>query len=320
MFDLHRVGKLALRSPREQFWAARRVALQKLQMARATLNHRLGMRGWDTAYAGSDRTAYIIGLFGTGRWYLNALILQHIGKRAIYFQDGIRCHPGPTSMIYSGHATVKRASRGQELPCVTERVLQSVRSGFAEVIFIYRHPLDSLLTNWVWWRTYMRDRRMISGISQVYQHVDELCAALDENFLEFKLFAEGDPAFFAALPGPPFLSFAQFVDETTLFLQTVSLSLRLEDFSADPRREFSKVARIVGADLDVSQMNLAPPRSKPYGHRIVAQQVGKFSAFIEGMDAHTRWQLEQMGYGASAAGNGATAQSLAARSGAPVVS
>ncbi len=320
MFDLHRVGKLALRSPREQFWAARRVALQKLQVARATLNHRLGMRGWETAYPGCDRTAYIIGLFGTGRWYLNALILQHIGKRAIYFQDGIRCHPGPTSMIYSGHATVKRASRGQELPCVTERVLQSVRSGFADVIFIYRHPLDSLLTNWVWWRTYMRDRRMISGISQIYQNVDELCAALDENFLEFKLFAEGDPAFFAALPGPPFLSFAQFVDETTLFLQTVSLSLRLEDFSADPRREFSKVARIVDADLDLSQVNPAPPRSKPYGHRIVAQQVGKFRAFIEGVDAPTRRQLEQMGYGASAAGNGTTAQPLAARSGAPVVS
>jgi hypothetical protein len=312
--DLHRVGKFALRSPREQFWAARRVALQKLQVARATLHHYLVRLGWDAAHPGRDRTVYIIGLFGTGRWYVNALILQHIGKRAIYFRDTIRCHAGPTSMIYSGHATMKRPSRGQELPCVTERVLQSSRSGSADVIFVYRHPLDSLLTNWIWWRTYMRDRRMISGISQIYEHVDELCAALDENFVEFQLFAEGNPAFFTALPGPPFLSFAQFVDETTLFLQAASLSLRLEDFSADPHGAFSKIARIVSPGLDLSQVHVGAPRSEPYRHRIVAQKVGKFRAFIEQLDAQTQRQLEQIGYGASAAGNGVTAQPGCARS------
>ena len=86
---------------------------------------------------------------------------------------------------------------------MTSRILEAVRSGFADLIFIYRHPLDSLLTNWVWWRTYVRDKSMISGISQVYKNTDDLCADLEQNFVEFKAFAEGDPDFFAAVPGRP---------------------------------------------------------------------------------------------------------------------
>jgi hypothetical protein len=46
-------------------------------------------------------------------------------------------------MIYSGHATMKHISRAQEPPAVMRRILEAVRSGFADVIFIYRHPLDS---------------------------------------------------------------------------------------------------------------------------------------------------------------------------------
>ena len=61
-------------------------------------------------------------------------------------------------MIYSGHATIRHVSLAiRMLPAVTSRVLEAVRSGFADLIFIYRHPLDSLLTNWIWWRTYLRD-------------------------------------------------------------------------------------------------------------------------------------------------------------------
>ncbi len=140
--------------------------------------------------ANGDRTAYIIGLFGTGRRYINELLLENIGERAKYFRDGIRLHPGPTPMIYSGHVTAKYPSRAQEVPAVMRAILESVKSGFADLIFVYRHPLDSLLTNWFWWRTYIRDNRTISGISEVYQNTDDLCADLKANFLEFKSFAE----------------------------------------------------------------------------------------------------------------------------------
>ncbi len=148
---------------------------------------------------GNDRTAYVIGLFGTGRWYVMELIVNNIGPRAKYVKDEIRFHRGPTSMIYSGHSTLKYSSNLQHPPQITRLILDAVKSGFADLIFIYRHPLDSLLTNWIWWRTYIRDNTMIRGISFV-KNTDELCADMEQNYADFEAFASGDPAFFAAAP------------------------------------------------------------------------------------------------------------------------
>jgi len=277
--------EFARKSPREQ-----------LQEARATVRYRLGKRDWRVHHLGDDRTAYIIGLFGTGRWYINELMLQNIGKRAKYFRDEIRFHPGPTSMIYSGHATIRHVSRAQELPAVTSRILEAVRSEFADLIFIYRHPLDSLLTNWVWWRTYLRDNSMSGTISQVYKSANDLCADLEQNFLEFKSFAEGDPDFFAAAPGPRFLSFPEFVEETELYFQSSTLTLRLEDFMIDPLKEFSKIVEVMSVNLDLSRLFVSPPRTKPYGYLAVKEKVPRFRNFINELNAETKSRIEKIGY------------------------
>jgi hypothetical protein len=245
---------------------------------------------------GNDRTAYVIGLFGTGRRYINELILENIGERAKYFRDTIRLHPGPTPMIYSGHATKRHASRLQYRPDVTSRILEAVRSGFADLIFVYRHPLDSLLTNWIWWRTLIRDNRSISGISQIYESSDDLCANLEQNFSEFQAFAAGDPDFFAGAPGPPFLSFPEYVEETELHLQTATLALRLEDFMIDPVKEFSKIADVMSVDLDLSRSSLAPPTTKPYGYLAVKEKAPRFRDFINELDAQTIRRIEKSGY------------------------
>ena len=177
---------------------ARKTPREKVQSVRYHLAERDWY--WKIHSPGNDRTAYIIGLFGTGRMYLNELMLENIGERAKYFRQGIRIHPGPTSLIYTGHATIKHASPLLVSPAVTSRILEVVRSGSADLIFIYRHPLDSLLTNWVWWRIYLRDSVMIPSISQVYKTTDDLCAGLEQNFSEFKAFAEGDPDFLRGRP------------------------------------------------------------------------------------------------------------------------
>jgi hypothetical protein len=248
------------------------------------------------ANMGNLRTAYIIGLFGTGRRYINELMLQHIGERAQYFRDTIRLHQGPTPMIYSGHVTVKYPCRAQELPVVMRLILDSVRSRFADSIFIYRHPLDSLLTNWVWWHTYIRENKAVSGISQAYANADELCDDLEREFSEFKAFAEGDPRFFAAAPGPRFLSFPEFVEETELHLDAATLALRLEDFMTDARREFSKIAAVMSVELDLSRSSIAPPRTKPYGYLAVQEKVPQFRDFVNRLDAETRNRIERIGY------------------------
>jgi hypothetical protein len=191
---------------------------------------------------------------------------------------------------------MKHVSRAQALPAVTSRILESVRSGFADLIFVYRHPLDSLLTNWIWWRTYISDNRTVPGISHVYKNRDDLSTDLEEDFFEFKNFAEGDPDFFAALPGPRFLSFPEFVEETELFLQSATLSLRLEDFMIDPLKEFSKIVEVMSVDLDLSRLRLALPAAKPYGYLAVKERVPRFREFIIGLNADTKSRIENIGY------------------------
>jgi len=246
---------------------------------------------------GQHRTTYIIGLFGTGRRYINELLINNLGERVKYFRDTIRLHPGPTPMIYSGHATMKHLCRLQEPPAAMRSILQAVRSQFANSIFIYRHPLDSLLTNWVWWRSFLHDNRAISGISEVYPNVDDLCAELERNFSDFQFLAQGDPEFFAASPGPRFLSFAEYVEETELHLQAAPLALRLEDCVTDPLKEFSKVAELISLDLNGNSSRIGPPRSKPYGYLAVREKVPRFRSFIDGLDAETRGRIARMGYG-----------------------
>jgi hypothetical protein len=274
------------------------VNLQKTANMEAPANGMESARGVGSrANECQDRTTYLIGLFGTGRRYVDDLLVENIGERAKYFRDGIRLHPaGPTPMIYSGHVTIKYPSRGQEVPEVMRSILESVQSGFADLIFVYRHPLDSLLTSWVWWRTYIRDNREVSGISAVYRNMDDLSADLTENFLEFKSFAEGDPDFFAAAPGPRFLSFPEFVEETELQLESNQLALRLEDFTIDPLKEFSKIMEVMSVDLDLDRLSLARPRTKPYGHLAVRERVPEFRSFIDGLDAETRKRIERIGY------------------------
>ncbi len=245
---------------------------------------------------GTDRTFYVIGLFGTGRLYVNNLIVHNIGERARYFRDQIRLHPGPTSMIYSGHVTMKYVSRAQSLPVIMKGVLHAVRAGFADSVFVCRHPLDSLLTNWVWWRTYLRENRAIAGISEIYKDDNDLCADLEENFLEFRAFAEGDPQFFATAPGPRFLSFSEFVEETALHLQSASLTLRFEDFNVDPLSQFSKIVDLMSASLDLSCLRLSVPKSKPYRYLVAKEKVPQFRSFIEQLKLETAKQIEEIGY------------------------
>jgi hypothetical protein len=174
-------------------------------------------------------------------------------------------------MIDSGHATVKHVSVLQHQPEITNLILEAARSGFADLIFIHRHPLDSLVTNWVWWRNYLRDGRMIKGTSQVYRSEDELCTALDENA-------------------------AEFVEETELHLQSAPLALRLEDLMIDPAREFSKVADVISVDLGLTSMSIVPPRTKPYGHLAVKEKVPRFRTFINDLDAEAKKRIERIGY------------------------
>jgi hypothetical protein len=175
--------------------------------------------------------------------------------------------------------------------------LSACQAGHADLIFIYRHPLDSLLTNWVWWRTYIRSNKIVSGISEVYRDTDELCVDLDRNFAEFMAFARGDPGFFMDSPGPPFLSFSQFVEATVLHRQAATLPLRLEDFMIDPLKEFRKIVVVMSAERDAILLNIARPKAKQYGYRAIQERLPQFRTFVDALDTQERMAIENIGYG-----------------------
>ncbi len=113
---------------------------------------------------------------------------------------------------------------------------------------------------------------MISGISQVCKNTDDLCAELEQNYLEFKAFAEGHPDFLAVLPGPRFMCFPEFVEENEPFLQSATL----EDFMIAPLKEFSKIVEVMSVDLDLRRLHLASPRTMPYRYLAVKEKAPRF--------------------------------------------
>jgi hypothetical protein len=265
---------------------------------------------WKLHNSGGDRTVYIIGLFGTGRWYVTELVRQHIGDRAKYFRFGItRSHRVRTSLIYGGHATMKYISRAQALPALTGRILETVRAGIADLIFVYRHPLDSLLTNWVFWRNYVRRNNTNATISQAYKDKGQFYVDLAQNFTEFEAFVEGDSSFFVGLPvnpaniedqtvprGARFLSFKEFMEETELFFKSATLALQLEDFMIDPTKELSKILTLMSVDLDLGRLRLPLPESKAYRYLSATEKVPSFRDFINRLDRETRTRIETVGY------------------------
>jgi len=137
---------------------------------------------------------------------------------------------------------------------------------------------------------------MISGISTINKNTDDFCARLEEDFCDFKAFADGDPGFFADRPGPRFVSFREYVEETELFIECATLALRLEDFTVDPVREFSKIVKAMSVDLDLSRLHLAPPNRKLYRYLAVKEKVPRFRDVINGLDVETRRRIEKCGF------------------------
>jgi hypothetical protein len=64
----------------------------------------------------------------------------------------------------------------------------------------------------------------------------------------------------------------------------------------DPKKELFKIAKVMSADLDLSRLQITPPRTPPYRYLAVQGQVPRFRHFIDGLDAETKTRIERMGY------------------------
>ncbi len=64
----------------------------------------------------------------------------------------------------------------------------------------------------------------------------------------------------------------------------------------DPGKEFSKVVRVMSADVDLSRLREAMTKAKLYGFLAVRENVPRFRKFIDGLDALTKSRIKSFGY------------------------
>jgi hypothetical protein len=290
---------VALAIDRTQAFVA--FAIDRKQAFVALGLHRLTRLNPFSARDSSTSTIYVVGLFGSGRLYLGDVICKHIGERALHFRDELRHESTPTSMIYSGHMTLRHVSRGLEPPEFANRILESVKSGAGKMIFIYRHPLDSLLTNWVWWRSYLRAGSVATAdgafISSSFKSLDALCEIVEQEWASFETFTAGDPAFFTDLPGARFLSFAEFVEESVLLFEQATLRLPLEAFMSNPYAAFVKVINVISPEMRPSYtLHIERPQSKQGTHLFVMKRVPRFNEFVNSISLETKRLMLKLGY------------------------
>ena len=278
----------------EEKWVENRTVVS-INGIRESLAEPIRTGHWKATRLGNDRTAYVIGLYGTGRWYLSGLMQHALGERAKYIRHWIRFHRGPTSMISSAIPNEICFSR-PEVAGRYQPHFGRCQLGFRR--FDFRLPSSSrfVVDKLDLAADIHHEKRMGLSITENYKSADDLCADLEQDFGGFDAFARGDPDFYGALRGPRFLSFSEFVEETELFTQPATLALRLEDFMIDPQKEFSKIAGVMSAHLDADHLILFPPRTIPYRYLVVREKVPRFSNFINDLSAETKKRIEKLGY------------------------
>jgi hypothetical protein len=261
----------------------------------ATLYGLAKWRFWRNS-RGRTPTVYIVGLFGTGRTYINAIIETHFYERASDFRDGLEHESTPTSMIYSGHMTLKYSSSEQQPPDFGNRIVESVRSGAGRLILIYRHPLDSLLANWVWWRSFLLGRDLGASISSSFQSLEQLAEFIDREWSSLEAFALGDASFYGS-SGYRFLSFSEFVEESVLLFDQASLRLRFEELKVNPYKAFVRLVDVISPEMRVSpSLHIQRPNAKPGAYLFVMKTVPRFEAFVNRLSPETKLRMAKLGY------------------------
>ena len=64
----------------------------------------------------------------------------------------------------------------------------------------------------------------------------------------------------------------------------------------DPVKEFYKIANLMSINLDLKNLRIARPQTKPYRYLLVKKQVKQFKLFIDNIDEETKNRIETLGY------------------------
>lgn len=248
-------------------------------------NHYWEEAGWslDTYRRVTDRLdiprpLIIVGLFGTGRTYFSELILGNPQIAPIYQEGLASCgYFAEHILISSGHATIKHSSSFQMLPQDTEkRLVEPLHQGYHDILFVLRHPFDSLFSNWAWWRKYSETgvphKDAVGGVfggnsglvQDIRRNRDAFIAFMTQGRVPFssKVNSTNDH----------FLSFDAMLDESLLWSVVDNIkSIRFEQLHQDLAVASAVIGPMIFGSTR-SEFILTPPKSKPFNFRSVFRE------------------------------------------------
>jgi hypothetical protein len=225
-----------------------------------------------------ERSLIIVGLFGTGRTYFSDQILQHPLTGPIYQEGLASCgYFEQHKLICSGHATLKHSSSFQMEPYETaKRLISPLRQGHHNILFILRHPFDSLFSNWAWWRRYCESRvPHKDALIGVFGGNDGIAEDIRFHRDAFAAFlTEGKVPVFDSQPCPEdrFLSLEAMLEESMLWLEIQEVTtLHFEQLHQDLGLVTQKIRQIIFPS-GASEFSMKVPNSKPYNFRTIFQE------------------------------------------------
>jgi hypothetical protein len=252
-------------------------------------------------YPAGRKPNYIVGIFGSGRQYVGGLLQHSDPEIAYYLRGDLRHYYGAVPVIFTGHVTSIYESALCDHPSFGRTLLDRAAADLISLIFIYRHPLDSLLSNWAWIRRFLRHEAPTTGIAQAYKSEEDFHRDLDDNFDEFSLFCDGSADFARIVTGSEinwrFLSLREYIHETEVFIGGANVqSFRFEDFKADAAAEFKRLVSILAPDLPPEIGNPVAPRALSSRYRSARENVGAFRSFMDSLPTDITKRIMALGY------------------------
>ena len=254
------------------------------------------------------KPAFINDIGPAGRTYLNGLILNSGLDIAYYlrFSDpGTRGAPysGAVPVIFTGHTTA--IYEGHYKSSFGRALLDLAAGHLINLIFLYRHPLNSFVSQWAFQHNLSLGKMPAFGISDLYESIEDFYRDLNDNIYEFSLFCGGSKDFIRITQGPAVrtaggtagLSLLEFIHETEAFISNPNVHcFRFEDFVRGPAAEFKRFISIVAPDLTPKFDNVPLPRAVSSRYQSAKENVSSFRALISSLPTEITKRIEAMGY------------------------
>jgi len=245
-------------------------------------------RWWqsDNHYAQSSiaplaKSTIINGAYGTGRHYFNYLVKSQ--QRLLpYFRDCQQyCYPSKFSSINSTHAffTLNTPYSWSDLSDFL--IPDSLARSQSMLISVVRHPIDCLISNWIWFFNLVKDHSPYTSIADSTFSNDSILADfISTHFSSLQSFVNGDllervfdfldfgSCIDHRLRGPCFLSFPTFLEEMKAGVNAAHLSFKFESFSDALDPSLIKFYSSLGLDHDEILLDgIEPPKAEPYRYK-----------------------------------------------------